>query len=201
MSLLALVAAPAVVAAAPARTDEPPPPIDPDPRAVAEASEANLVPESVREGFAFGIAVGPAVQLGYGVRDATGKGPGVNLRFGTVASPSLIWLVEISTTAYQKEDDDGTQHINQSAVATFGAQIYVKEAFWIRGGAGFATFTRRSGDAETGSFGGLGASGAGGFDLLRRRGLALSIEGMGSLAFYESGTVLGVAVQTGLSWY
>lgn len=196
------IAAPAAPApAAPAPADDAAPPIEPDARAVDEAREANLVPESVREGFAFGVALGPAMQLGYGISDATGRGFGLNLRFGTVASPRWIWLLELSITGYPREDAEKHTHVNQSAVATFGGQLYVNEGFWLRGGAGFASFTRRTDDTETAQFGGLGVTGAGGFDLIRRRGLAMSLEGMSSLALYGDGTVLGASVQLGLAWY
>lgn len=172
-------------------------PIKPDPRAVAAAREANLEPESVREGFAIGVAVGPAVQLAYGIGTATGSGAGFNLRLGTVASPRWVWLLELGTTAFPH---GGTA--NQSAVVTFGGQLYVREAFWLRGGAGFSSFTRRAGDTETEQFGGLGALGAGGFDLFRRRGLAVSAEGATTLALYRGGsTVIGVSLQLGVSWY
>lgn len=184
-----------------AAADDAPPAIDPDPRAVAEAREANLVPESVREGFAIGIALGGAMQLGYGISESSGTGPGFNLRLGTVASPWLIWLLEISTTAYVAEDDSGKRRVNQSAVATVGAQIYVNDAFWLRGGAGVATFTRRTEDRETARFDGFGMLGSGGVDLLRRGGLAMSLEAMGSLARYDGATVIGAALQLGVSWY
>ena len=36
---------------------------------------------------------------------------------------------------------------------------------------------------------------------LRRGGLALSAEGAGTLALYRDGTVIGFALQLGLSWY
>ena len=152
-------------------------PIRPDPRAVAAAREANLEPESVREGFAIGVAVGPAVQLAYGIGTATGSGAGFNLRLGTVASPRWVWLLELGTTAFPHGDT-----ANQSAVVTFGGQLY--------------------GDTETEQFGGLGALGAGGFDLFRRRGLAVSAEGATTLALYRGGsTVIGVSLQLGVSWY
>ena len=68
--------------------------------------------------------------------------------------------------------------------------------------AGFSSFTRRAGDTETEQFGGLGALGAGGFDLFRRRGLAVSAEGATTLALYRGGsTVIGVSLQLGVSWY
>jgi hypothetical protein len=36
---------------------------------------------------------------------------------------------------------------------------------------------------------------------VRRGGLALSAEGAGTLALYRDGTVIGFALQLGLSWY
>lgn len=172
-------------------------PIRPDPRAVAAAREANLEPESAREGFAIGVAIGPALQLGYGVGNATGGGGGFDLRLGSVASKRWVWLLELAATAFPH---DGTA--NQSAVITFGGQLYVHDAFWLRGGAGFASFTRRDAmDAQTEQFGGLGGIGAAGFDLVRRGGLALSAEGMGTAALYSGALVVGVSLQLGLSWY
>lgn len=170
----------------------------PDPRAVAAAREANLEPESAREGFAIGIAVGPSVQMAYGIGNATGGGGGFDLRLGSVASARWVWLIEIAATAYPHDDT-----ANQSAVLTFGGQLYLREAFWLRAGGGFATFTRREARGATPSeqFGGLGGIGAAGFDLVRRGGLALSAEGAGTLALYRDGTVIGFALQLGLSWY
>jgi hypothetical protein len=141
------------------------------------------------------------MQLGYGISESSGTGPGFNLRLGTVASPRWIWLLEISTTAYRARDDSNRDRINQSAVITVGGQLYVNDAFWLRGGAGFATFSRRTEDTETAQFGGFGTLGSGGFDLLRRGGLAMSLEVMGSLALYRDGTVFGSALQLGVSWY
>ena len=156
-------------------------PIRPDPRALAAAREANLEPVSAREGFAIGVAIGPALQLGYGIGTATGGGGGFDLRLGSVASKRWVWLIEVATTAFPH---DGTA--NQSAVISFGGQLYVQDAFWLRGGAGFASFTRRdASDAETEQFGGLGGIGAAGFDLLRRGGLAMSAEGMSTVALYR----------------
>lgn len=174
-------------------------PIVPDSRAVEEAREANLVPVSVREGFAIGVAVGPAIQIGYSVADASGTGGGFNLRFGTVASPRWVWLLEIGTTTF-KSSRAGT--LNSSAVFSVGGQLYVNDAFWLRGGAGLAAFTRRNDTTmEERSGGGFGVTGAGGFDLVRRGGLALSIEATSHVARYREGTIFGASLQLGLSWY
>ena len=132
----------------------------------------------------------------YELREALGGG-GFDLRLGSVASKRWVWLIEVATTAFPH---DGTA--NQSAVISFGGQLYVQDAFWLRGGAGFASFTRRdASDAETEQFGGLGGIGAAGFDLLRRGGLAMSAEGMSTVALYRGALVVGVSLQLGLSWY
>jgi hypothetical protein len=169
--------------------------IRPDARALAEAREANLEPTSVREGFAVGIALGLAAQFGVGVSGASGGGGGFDLRLGAVASPRWVWLLELAATGYASDGD----RINQSAVVTFGGQLYVNEAFWLRGGLGFASFHRR--DNPEPDLRGLGALGAGGLDVLRRGGLALSVELAVTVALYGGEQIVGVAPQLGLSWY
>lgn len=168
--------------------------IRPDPRALEQAREANLAPTSVREGFAIGVALGPAVQFGIGLGDASGGGGGFDLRLGTVVSPRVVWLIELATTAFPH---DGT--VNQSGVLTFGGQYYANDAFWLRAGLGFASFTRRGDGAD--AVGGLGALGAGGLDVARWGGLALSVELTVTMALYRRARVVGVAPQLGLSWY
>lgn len=169
--------------------------IRPDARALAEAREANLEPTSVREGFAVGIALGLAAQFGVGVSGASGGGGGFDLRLGTVASPRWVWLIELAATGYTA----GDEKINQSAVVTVGGQLYVNDAFWLRGGLGYASFHRRNNTEP--DLRGLGALGAGGVDVLRRGGLALSVELAVTVALYGGEQIVGVAPQLGLSWY
>ena len=213
---LLLVAAPAAAqpgapAPAPAPAETPPDPADPDEpepirpdaRAVSAAREANFEPESVREGLAVGVAFGPNIQLGFGIRESSGTGGSFAVRFGTVASPRWVWLLEIASTAYLQKDEDGEDRTNQSTLFTLGGQVYVKDAFWLRGGGGLAHFTRRTetmGRATT-SFWGAGVIGAGGLDLFRRRSLAISLEVLTTLARYRDGTVAGGTMQLGFSWY
>ncbi len=179
-------------------------PIRPDPRAVAEAQEANLEPESRRSGLALGVAVGPNMQVGFGIRESSGTGAGFALRFGTVASPRWVWLVELASTGYQQIDEDGKTRINSSTLLTLGGQLYLKDAFWLRGGGGLASFARRTrtdpGDRGT-SFWGAGVIGAGGLDLLRRNSFALSLEVLATAARYRDGTVVAGSMQLGFSWY
>lgn len=213
----ALVLAPAVAMAQPgesappaesaAPTDAAEPedrPIKPDKRAVAEAREANLEPESQRSGLAIGFAFGPNVQVSSGLRDASGTGGGLAIRFGTVASPRWVWLAELASTGYRQfVEEDSTYKLNSSTLFTLGGQLYLKEAFWLRGGAGAANFTRRSerGGEPTASFWGVGVIGAGGLDVLRRRSFALSLEVLTTLARYRDGFVGAGTMQLGVSWY
>jgi hypothetical protein len=207
--LVALWLAPAVAAAQPGaapadKSDEPEDkPIKPDPRAVAEAREANLEPESQRSGLAVGFAVGPNVQISSGLRDASGTGAGLAIRFGTVASPRWVWLAELASTAYRQSDGTGDAKVNSSTLFTLGGQLYAKEAFWFRGGAGPANFTRRSerGGDPSASFWGFGVIGAGGLDIVRRHSLAISLEVLTTLARYRDGFVGAGSMQLGVSWY
>ena len=157
----------------------------------------------MREGLAIGVAFGPNIQLGFGIRESSGTGGSFAVRFGTVASPRWVWLLEIASTAYLQKDEDGEDRTNQSTLFTLGGQVYVKEAFWLRGGGGLAHFTRRTetmGRATT-SFWGAGVIGAGGLDLFRRRSLAISLEVLTTLARYRDGSVAGATMQLGFSWY
>jgi hypothetical protein len=204
LAMVAAAAAPAFAqpGGAPEPLDEPDP-IKPDRRAVEEASEANLEPESRRQGLAIGVAVGPSMQVGFDISESTGTGGSFAVRFGTVASPRWVWLLELATTAYRKDVPGGDPKINQSALFTLGGQLYVKEAFWLRGGGGPANFTRRTERAgeTTASFWGFGVIGAGGLDVMRRRSFAVSLEALTALARYRDGYVAGGTLQLGLSWY
>jgi hypothetical protein len=185
------------------KSDEPEDkPIKPDPRAVAEAREANLEPESQRSGLAVGFAFGPNVQISSGLRDASGTGGGLAIRFGTVASPRWVWLAELASTGYVQKEATGNK-VNSSTLFTLGGQLYAKEAFWFRGGAGPANFTRRSerGGDPSASFWGFGVIGAGGLDIVRRHSLAISLEVLTTLARYRDGFVGAGSMQLGFSWY
>ena len=194
---------PATTTAAADATDEPDP-IKPDRRAVSEAREANLEPESLRQGLAIGLAFGPSMQVGSGISQATGTGGGFAVRFGTVASPRWVWLLEFATTVYrQKIPGQMESKLNRSAVISLGGQLYLQDAFWLRGGAGPANFTRsiEGTDEVTASFWGLGVVGAGGLDVMRRRSFVVSLEALTTLARYRDGYVGGGTLQLGLSWY
>lgn len=190
-------------ASPPAAEEEEAPPSPPDPRAVAQAREANFEPISVRDGFAIGVALGPSMQLGFSIDEASGTGGGFDLRLGTVGSPRWVWLVELATTVYRRRNEAGVLRLNQSALLTFGGQLYLREAVWVRAGVGLANFTRRSENDSTAddSFWGVGTTTAAGYDLYHDGGLAWSIEVVALGARYRGGTVLGGSLQLGFSWY
>ena len=199
-AVLAVGAGAAAADEAPPSTETPPP--RPDARAVSEAREANFEPVSVRDGFAIGAALGPSMQLGFGIDESSGTGGGFGLRVGTVASPRWVWLLELAATVYRHQEPGGAVRLNQSALLTFGGQLYLREAIWIRGGVGFASFTRRTENgAADDSFSGVGVTAATGFDLYHDGGLAWSLEVLSLGARYRDGTVLGGSMQLGLSWY
>ncbi|MCE9580364.1 MAG: hypothetical protein K8W52_45015 [Deltaproteobacteria bacterium] len=189
-------------AASPRPAIPPPPPSPPDPAAVEQASEANLDEPAGRSGFRLGAALGPATQLGFGIDESSGVGFGVSLRIGTSASPRLAWMVELAFTGYRAENNLGQATTNTSSLTVLGAQLHVRDSFWLRGGAGFATFSRRT---ETGPanrvFAGVGAVGGAGFDVLRRGSFAVSLEACATAAFYGSGTVLGGFGALGVMFY
>ncbi len=179
-----------------------PPPSPPDPAAAAQASEANLEAPGERSGFRIGAALGPATQLGFGVDESSGAGFGVSLRVGTAASPRLAWMAEVVLTGYRAENDASKATTNTSSLTVLGGQLHLRESFWIRGGAGFATFARRteSGPANR-VFAGVGVAGGAGFDVVRRGGFALSLEACATTAFYRGGTVIGGFGALGVMFY
>lgn len=198
----AVLAATAGVAVADDRPGEDTLVSPPDARAVAQAREANFEPLSVREGFAIGAAIGPSMQLGFRIQDASGTGGGFDLRVGTVASPRWVWLLELAATVYRQQSDGGGVRLNQSALLTFGGQYYLRDALWLRAGSGLATFTRRNDGARADeTFYGLGSTAAAGYDLYHDGGLAWSFEVLALGAMYRDGVVLGSSFQLGLSWY
>ena len=178
-------------------------PIVPDDRAVRAAREANLEPTRRREGLALGVAVGPTIQVGFGIEEASGNGGSFDVRIGTSASDRLAWFVDVFLAGLPREGDTGRNKLNQSAFLTGGGQLFLLEALWLRAGAGFSSLTLRSeesqGDAVT--FNGLGVLVGGGIDFLRRGRFALS-GGLTILSgVYADGFVSSGVLQLALTWY
>jgi len=180
---------------------------------VLSASQASADPYGdppvKREGFAAGVAIGPGIFKGVGgMDDLQGVGGDFNLRLGTSAGRNLVWLIEVVAGGYLVEvtDAGGTdQTYNALSTITFGGQIYLREALWLRGGAGFATFLEREGRsgevAEETRRAGLGFIGGGGYDFFRRGRFAVSLEFASTVGAFRSGTLGQAAVMLGLAWY
>jgi hypothetical protein len=178
--------------------------IVPDRKARRMAAEANLEPERRREGLAIGFGLGPSMQVGFGIDEASGTGGSFNLRIGTSASDRLAWFVDFFIAGAPREGDTGENKINQSANLTAGAQVFLLEALWLRAGLGLGQLELRSesaGGPEKTHHAGLGAIAGGGIDLMRRGRFALS----GDLTFvsglYKDGFVTAVVGQLGFTWY
>lgn len=104
-----------------------------------------------RQGFAIGFAIGPSIFLGQGgLGGKNGVGGDLNLRVGTSASDSFLWLLELQGGGYlvDRTSEAGTERIfNQHATLTLGGQLDVRETLWLRAGAGVAGFHESEGEA------------------------------------------------------
>ena len=166
-------------------------------------------PPVKRDGFAFGVAIGPGIFKGAGGMDELqGVGGDFNLRLGTAAGHRLLWLVEVVAGGYLVEVTDAggmDQTYNALTTLTFGAQIYLREALWLRGGAGFAGFLERKGRGgeidQDSQRSGIGFIGGGGYDFFRRGRFAVSIEFASTIGGFRSGPLGQASVLLGIAWY
>lgn len=167
----------------------------PDPHARKMAAEANLEPTRRREGLALGVAIGPAMQIGLGLDNATGTGGSLDLRIGTSASDRLAWIFDVFYAGTRTDSTNKT--FATSGLLTVGAQVFALETLWIRGGVGLGSLNV---DGKAVAWG-FGAFGGGGMDFLRNGRFALS----GDLSFvsgaYADGFVTAAVFQVGLTWW
>jgi hypothetical protein len=166
-------------------------------------------PPIKRSGLAIGGAAGAGLFKGVGAMDdIQGVGGDLNLRIGTPAAANLLWLVEFTAGGYLVEVTDAggvDQTYNALTTLTFGGQLYLREALWLRGGVGFAGFVEREGrdgpvDQDS-RRAGLGFIAGGGYDFFRRGHFALSVEYASTLGVFRSGPLGHAAVLLGLTWY
>lgn len=209
---------PAAAAAAPVPRPrkvivEPPPPT-PDPAAVEAASEANLESTGPRSGMAFGAFFMGWQQVG--TVDDSGRGGGLGLRVGrSAASNTVIWL-ELVAGAFPGEsttkcnmtstNPNCLSHIESNAALAVTAQRYVGPNTWLRGGAGFATYTQvnvhlpdRNETREARA--GLGAVAGLGVDLVRRHQTRLSLESMVTVQRFSEGWIFDLGFGVGVALY
>jgi hypothetical protein len=166
-------------------------------------------PVEKRDGFAIAAAVGPGIFKGAGRMDELqGVGGDLDLRVGTTAGGNLLWVVELVAGGYLIEVTDAgglDQTYNAMTTLTFGAQIYLRDALWLRGGIGFAGFVEREGRDgpidEGSQRGGLGFLSGGGYDFFRRGKIALSVEVANTLGAFRSGLLGHSSLLLGLAWY
>lgn len=161
-----------------------------------------------RDGFAIGLGLGPAIFKGAGAfSEVGGVGAAFDLRVGTTATDRLLWQLDLTGGAYlveivdQARPDASEQVTNNHATLTLGVQAYLLDAFWLRGGAGIASFARSKGGTETDRHSGLALLGGGGLDLFRRGMFCLDGEAQLALARYEAGTMGQLSFALVANWY
>ncbi len=172
--------------------------IVPDARARDQAAEANLEPERMREGLAIGVSLGPSMQVGFDIEEASAVGGSLDLRIGTSATDRLAWFVDLLVTGTGRKTDSSKNTLNQNSSLTLGGQLFILQAVHLRAGAGLASLALRS-DERTKN--GLGLLGGGGIDFLRRGRLALSADLTFTFSVYGDGAVGAFAGQLGATWY
>jgi hypothetical protein len=161
-----------------------------------------------REGFYIGFAVGGGGLFGT-IEDASlergvrGAGGAASLRVGTAATADLLWILQLDTTNYLV-DVDGDLRINQASSITLGGQYYLREAFWLKGGVGFAGFIRRDRDSQERTqpdLGGLSVMGSGGLDVFRKGRFVVDLEAAVTVGGYKEGGIATTAFMLGFNWY
>jgi hypothetical protein len=144
--------------------------------------------------LALGIAAGPAfaVELGELV-DVNGVGGGPSLRIGTTATERMVWLLQLDGMGYLFSAGDETG-VNQLAQLSLAAQVYVLDALWLKGGAGFGNYrqqVRRQVKLDrTDEFPGLGALAGVGLDVYQEGAIAIDIESSLTTLVVSDGVIL-----------
>lgn len=194
---LALLVALAAPASAEERDDDE---IVPDRRARRAAAEANLEPARKREGFAFGATLLSGLQVGT-LDEIYGSGGGLDLRVGTSATDRLTYFVDLVNLDIPRKDDASAIAHNLTLALTAGAQVFLFETLWVRGGVGFGRILVASDPMPHPRHRGLMALTGGGMDLLRRGRFALSGEVTFVSGVYRRGVSSSFLFGIGLTWY
>jgi len=160
-----------------------------------------------RSGIIVGAAVGGAIVKGAGDASDVGALGGMGaFRIGTVASPSLVWWLNIDTANYLvKEMGPGEAKIkqNQSYTLTVAGQYYVREALWARFGLGIGGFARRAQEfqKEPNTSSGLGFTSGIGVDVWFRRKWVINFEAVLSGARVNGGFITHAGLMLALTRY
>lgn len=159
------------------------------------------------DGFAIAIGVNTSTSFGLGADGLRGGG-GLSIRLGTEATPTMLWVLALDSVGYLVENvdpmsGDPSTDVNAQSLLTLGVHKYMTGVVWVRGGAGFATFSRRQRTAEEPKeqLGGLGIVGSGGLDVVRSGIFALSIELLATAGRYKSGSIGTLGLSFSGSWY
>lgn len=160
-----------------------------------------------RQEFALGVALGTAGLRGVGIGQVGGAGGSLSLRVGTVATPRLLWILQLNTAgqpiSVQGPAGESKLRVHQQATLTLGPQYYHRDALWFKGGLGFAGLTLAETEDSPGERlkNGLGLLGSVGYDVLQRQIFALSIEITTSTGLYAGGSVTALALSVSANWY
>ena len=192
LALLGALAGPA--AADPA----PPAPSPPDPAAQHAADEANLVSNAPRSGVTAALAIVGNTIIGKEV----GRGAGLSVRLGHVATPRTIITFEISGGSLLHTPDGGkTTLVNTNANFLAGAQYYVAPSFWLRFSGGLATYAVDDGPlGQSTHLGGAACVGFG-LDFARLGRLVLGAEGFAITSVTSAGPLFDASLGLGVSYY
>ena len=168
-------------------------------------------PRSHRDGFAIGLALGPSLFKGTGDLDPIqGVGGDFQLRLGTAASENLLWMIELEygNEVVQVIGPGGTPdttRFNTLGRLSLGLQYYPREALWLRGGIGAASFVAKdskNGPAdESTRRSGLAVSAGGGVDVFRRGSFAVDLELCLTASVLSSSFLGHAAGMVGVAWY
>jgi len=148
--------------------------------ALAAADEPYLEPEGFHpQGFTIGVSL-----LGGGFASTSCCPIGGNniagaasLRWGVVATPRVIELLELdgASALVRNRSGEGRGELdtNTYGAVSLGAQYYLEQVLWVRGGVGFAGYSirRESDEVAEGNLqrSGIALRGGAGFDFLQRR--------------------------------
>jgi hypothetical protein len=178
---------------------------DGDSRAEEAGREANLESNAPREGFVIAGSAGAGLVFGDG---EIGRGPGVSLRVGHVATSSTVLTFEITTGSALHGFKDPmtmktTTYINNTVALLAGAQVYLAPSFWIRiaGGLGGYTIDRPPQSGGRTNYPGLAGCTSLGIDLARWHYLVLGIETVTVGNITDKGLVVTSGLNLGLSYY
>ena len=198
LALLGALAGPAVADPAPAAAVPAPAPSPPDPAAQHAADEANLVSNASRSGVTAALAIVGNTIIGKEV----GRGAGLSLRLGHVATPRTIITFEISGGSLLHTPDGGkTTLVNTNANFLAGAQYYVAPSFWLRFSGGLATYAIDDGPlGKSTHLGGAGCIGFG-LDFARLGRVVLGAEGFAITSVTSEGPMFNASLGLGVSYY